>query len=89
MNSILLIFSGLSFFSDILHRGNMALICLGVYYYHMGNCEKDFKKACVFYTVCTKYIYVALAAYVPILWETFKFCHSCKYTVILSKNVST
>lgn len=25
----------------------------------------------MFYTVCTKYIHVALAAYVPILWETF------------------
>lgn len=31
--------------------------------------SKKEKKACMFYTVCTKYIYVALAAYGPILWE--------------------
>lgn len=43
----------------------------------------------MFYTVCTKYIHVALAAYVLILWETFLFGHSCNFTVVLSKNVST
>lgn len=43
----------------------------------------------MFYTVCTKYIHVALAAYVLILWETFPFGHSCNFTVVLSKNVST
>lgn len=43
----------------------------------------------MFYTVCTKYIHVALAAYVLILWETFQFGHSCNFTVVLSKNVLT
>ncbi len=43
----------------------------------------------MFYTVCTKYIHVALAASVLILWKTFMFGHSCNYTVVLSKNVPT
>lgn len=47
------------------------------------------KEACMFSTVCTRYIHVALAAYVPMLWERFTFGHSCNYSVVLSKNVST
>lgn len=43
----------------------------------------------MFSTVCTRYIHVALAAYVPILLEKFTFGHSCNYSVVLSKNVST
>lgn len=43
----------------------------------------------MFSTVCTKYIHVALAAYVLILWKNFMFGHSCNYTVVLSKNVPT
>lgn len=43
----------------------------------------------MFFTVCTRYIHVALAAYVPMLWERFTFGHSCNYSVVLSKNVST
>lgn len=43
----------------------------------------------MFSTVCTRYIHVALAAYVPMLWERFTFGHSCNYSVVLSKNVST
>lgn len=47
------------------------------------------KEACMFSTVCTRYLHVALAAYVPMLWERFTFGHSCNYSVVLSKNVST
>ena len=43
----------------------------------------------MFSTVCTRYIHVALAAYVPMLWERFMFGHSCNSSVVLSKNVST
>lgn len=46
-------------------------------------------EACMFSTVCTWYIHVALAAYVPMLWERFTFGHSCNYSVVSSKNVST
>ena len=51
--------------------------------------KKKKKEACMFSTVCTRYIHVALAAYVPMLWERFTFGHSCNYSVVLSKNVST
>lgn len=73
-----------------------------VSYFPMGNgdkdeyifkkqntCKKQNKEACMFSTVCTRYIHVALAAYVPMLWERFTFGHSCNYSVVLSKNVST
>lgn len=63
---------------------------MNIYLKKRNTCKKEQKKeACMFSTVCTRYIHVALAAYVPMLWERFTFGHSCNYSVVLSKNVST
>lgn len=35
----------------------------------------------MFSTVCTWYLHVALAAFVPMSWERFPFGHSCNYSV--------
>lgn len=52
------------------------------------------KEACMFSTVCTRYIHVALAAYVPMLWErclathaTILWCCPRMYQHEIKKNI--
>lgn len=88
--------SVLRFLGNVLARQNAALFG---FLFPAGETHGEyiFKKekhvlkveACMFSTVCTWYIHVALAAYVPMLWERFTFGHSCNYSVVSSKNVST
>lgn len=94
-------FFTVNFFWYFLMQQNMALIGflfswklqemeknMNIYLRKQNTCKKK-KEACMFSTVCTRYLHVALAAYVPMLWERFTFGHSCNYSVVLSKNVST